>query len=151
MIPLDYQPDPLDPAAMTGEELDAIGANGCGSKGGWPKVPDHCWAIDCCTHDVAYWIGGAKADRKQADEDFLDAMLLRCDHMGHGRGHSIWSWAYFKAVRLCGKTKFHGAWVDRRFKWMTKLLGQKHIYTGIKRTRADLDAAVELHRQQEAE
>lgn len=140
----------LDPTTFTDEELDAIGCNGCGSKGGWFKVPNFCWAADCKVHDAGYWIGGGKTNRWCADLDFLDAMNSRCDDFSHGREHHLMAWAYFKAVRIFGKTKFHGAWVNRRFKWQTKLFGQKHIYTNIKRTRADLDRAVEEFRQQEA-
>ena len=118
----------LDPATFTAEEFDAIEANGCGGKGGWVKVPDHVWADDCNAHDAAYWIGGSRKDRKQADADFYDATLTRCDDAGHDWYHRLWSWSYFRAVRIFGGQYFH---------------------SGTQRTRADLDRAVAEYKEAE--
>lgn len=110
-------------ALFTDEELAAIGANGCGAKKGWFRPPDYCFGTACDHHDAAYWIGGDKDDRKDADLDFLEAML---------KAAKVQVW-YYRA---------HLEFAARRYYLAVRLFGGKYWHWGESRTRADLDAAV---------
>lgn len=118
----------INPSDMTDEELDAIGANQCGSKGGWFKVPDYAFGDACDHHDAAYWIGGGKGERKDADLDFLDAML-------EAAKRQVW---YYRIHLECA---------SRRYYWAVRAFGAKHFKHGNPKTRADLDMAVTSYRK----
>ena len=112
------------------EELKAIGANGCGSKGGWIKIPNYSFGHACDHHDAAYWIGGDWMARWCADCDFLAAMLETAKDQ-------VW---YYR---------IHLEFAARRYYWAVRWFGEKHFNHGEPRTREDVDAAVvEMHRQE---
>lgn len=81
-------------------------ATGCGSKGA--DVPDWIFLTACQEHDLAYWVGGDKATRKEADEKFLADMLALSaeqDSWWSRRWYRSLSYVYYWAVRL-GASKF---------------------------------------------
>jgi len=85
---------------LTQEQIDFI-SNGCGAKGLPIDVPDFVYEDACHKHDVNYWIGGGKADRKIADVTFYYDMV-------NAANKEVWyqrwvyktlAWAYYRAVR----------------------------------------------------
>jgi len=103
---------------LTQKELGFI-SNGCGSKGGWIKVPNFIFKASCDHHDINYWIGGTESDRIKADWQFYEAMIEDANSYGwYCRfWYRWWAWVYYQAVRR---------------------LGYKYFYYGTPRTREDL-------------
>lgn len=54
---------------------------------GTPEQP-HLWRHCCVAHDLAYWQGGSKADRQQADAD-----ILTCVKQAQGPGMAQYMYA----------------------------------------------------------
>lgn len=83
--------------------------NGCGSKGGWFNPPDYLFFASCNWHDFNYFLGGTKADRKKADDQFLGAMLM--DAYQAPRYLRWWlkgaAYRYYWAVRAFGVKHFY--------------------------------------------
>jgi len=84
--------------------------NGCGGKGGWFKGPDGMFQCPCRHHDFNYFVGGSPEDRKKADVQFFQAMMLEagCARTWferlkkRGCAH-----VYYRAVRTFGSKFFH--------------------------------------------
>lgn len=137
---------------FTREELNAIGANGCGSKSGWPKVPNFCWEVDCNNHDGGYWIGGddvqrnrlgklINLDRRDRDDEMFAAMLMRNKSQPWYKQPHLGFFArrYYWAVRSFGAG----------LNVFGKVLITNKFHNGPKRTRAELDMAVNKFNRQE--
>lgn len=63
---------------------------------------DPPWEGCCVTHDLLYWAGGTREARAAAD------LYLRL--CVEARGHPVWAWAMWIAVRLFGGPHWpHGA------------------------------------------
>lgn len=109
--------------------------NGCGRKGRHIPVPEFKFTASCHHHDFKYWQGGTEADRIKADYEFFEAMLHDAKYKEDDtkrkwvvrQYYKAWAHVYYNAVRLCGGNK---------------VLGGFH-YAAKKRTRKDLDEAVE--------
>lgn len=66
---------------LRASELKPFTTDGCSLWiDGTPEQPN-LWRHCCVAHDLAYWLGGSKADRKKADED-----ILACVKQAQGPG-----------------------------------------------------------------
>ncbi len=66
--------------------------------------PDGDW-IDCCVeHDLAYWVGGSREERKNADLE-----LRKCVE---GKGHPIIAQIMYHGLRIGGVW-----WLPTSFRW----------------------------------
>ena len=113
---------------MTPEERALIG-NGCGPKGLFIKVPDFIFTASCCRHDVNYWIGCTKKDRKRADKGFYRAM--KADYMAYTkfltrRRYALWAWIYYRAVRMFGGRYFYFAKKQRTWDDLDQAMNKNH-------------------------
>ncbi|MCC7348845.1 MAG: hypothetical protein IT538_15760 [Variibacter sp.] len=63
---------------------------------------DPPWNGCCVDHDRLYWPGGTAAERRSAD-----AKLRACVA---ARGHPVWAWAMWAAVRLGGHPLLPFSW-----------------------------------------
>ena len=64
------------------------------------RMQDPAQWCDCCfMHDVAYWRGGSREDRKKADEELRDCVFKRT-------GNRALAAAMFEAVRAGGHPAF---------------------------------------------
>lgn len=108
---------------LTEEEIAYL-CNGCGGKGGLFNPPDFLFTASCNHHDFNYWLGGTEEDRKKADKDFLNAMLVDAKRSDWPRSwlHFVLAYLYYLGVRVAGKRFFY--------------------YSIEQRTRADLDKAM---------
>ncbi len=71
----------LFPGRLTANELKPFTTDGCSLWiDGTPEQPN-LWRHCCVAHDLAYWKGGSKTARKQADED-----ILACVKQAQGPG-----------------------------------------------------------------
>lgn len=85
--------------------------NGCGRKGGPVKPPDFAFGEACDRHDFAYWRGGNRKDRLEADRAFLRDMRRRA----LTPAGIVLAIVYYQAVRLFGRKCFH--WGVQRNMW----------------------------------
>ena len=90
---------------LTEEQKDRI-CNGCGPKGGWVPVPEFFCHASCDHHDFNYWLGCTEEDRRKADHEFLEAMLIDA---GSNPAKQTIAFTYWMAVRLFGAFCFHYA------------------------------------------
>lgn len=91
--------------------------NGCGACSGflrWLRPPHHeFFQQECLLHDELYNMGGTEADRRKADYSlFWDMVQRSCDYFkGRKAGSQTWfiilAYAYYKAVRIFGKSQFN--------------------------------------------
>ena len=84
--------------------------NGCGSKGGFVKVPNFLFLASCNHHDFLYWIGGSETDRKIADDKFYKYM--KKDVKAEKKickkiYYKSWAYTYYKMVCIFGKKYFN--------------------------------------------
>ena len=66
--------------------------------------PDSDWVECCVEHDVVYWMGGTREQRKQADLE-----LRRCVS---GKGHPVIAQMMYFGVRIGGVW-----WLPTSFRW----------------------------------
>lgn len=108
IIEIHRKEQPLRWRNLLPEERRAI-TNGCGGKGGWFNPPDYLFTASCDHHDFNYWLGGTQEDRREADEQFYEAM--RFDASLAPLWQRWWlygaAWRYYVAVRWFGKKYFH--------------------------------------------
>lgn len=50
---------------------------------GCSRWPDDSWLSCCIVHDISYWCGGSKEDRKDADQEFMQCVNNKTDIMGN--------------------------------------------------------------------
>jgi hypothetical protein len=63
---------------------------------------------DCCeTHDLAYWSGGTRADRRVADRRLRTCVIIK----GYP-WHWWWGWIIWIGVRIGG-----GPWLPTTWRW----------------------------------
>ena len=95
---------------LTPEQKEKI-CNGCGAKGGWVKPPNFIFNASCDHHDFLYWLGNTEADRKYADKAFYKKMKEDINDRSYNWSkrlwYRMWSWSYYRAVRLFGKKAFY--------------------------------------------
>lgn len=91
-------------------------SNGCGSKNkpfGWIKPPYRIFfEASCDIHDVNYWIGVTKQDRKKADKGFLKYMKKDCKLFFKWYNvkryyYLLWARLYYIGVRIGGGKSFN--------------------------------------------
>lgn len=66
-------------------------------------VPEFFCHASCDHHDFRYWVGGTEEDRRKADLEFLEAMLVDA---GEDQGKQGIAFTYWMAVRLFGSFCF---------------------------------------------
>jgi hypothetical protein len=96
-------------ACNQGPAIHAFSSDGCTL---WPdgKLGDRRLWCDCCfAHDMAYWLGGTEAERKQADE-----ALRAC--VTEKTGETKMATAMFDGVRVTGSPVFP-AWYRWGYGW----------------------------------
>ena len=91
--------------------------NGCGACSGfwkWLKPPKkEFFYEECIKHDESYDVGGDKYDRKFADLELFQAMILKsANYFNKRKPFSLWwfctlSLIYYLAIRLFGKQNFN--------------------------------------------
>lgn len=83
-------------------------SNGCGAKGCWLRPPSFMFTASCDQHDFYYWRGASEADRVEADEAFLRAMLKDASRSGWWIRwlHRSLAYTYYWAVREYGDSYF---------------------------------------------
>ncbi len=100
------------------DELKPFATDGCSMWIDGPPGNPNLWRHCCVAHDLAYWIGGTRAQRKQADIDLKQCIQvarqpLIADPTYHGvrlGGGPYWpssyrwgyGWDYWSANRLKG-------------------------------------------------
>ena len=115
---------------LNDEEIHFIvGETGCGSKGA--DVPDFIFLEACQQHDLEYWIGGGKEDRKEADIRFLEGMKAAAQTRD-----SWWSRCWYLMLANV-------------YYWGVRLGAAKFFWYGDQRGRAELDAALAEQREGE--
>jgi len=91
-------------------------SNGCGSKNktfGWIKPPYKIFFdCSCDYHDVNYWIGVTKKDRKKADKGFFKYMRKDCKSAFKWYNpkryyYLLWARIYYIGVRIGGYKSFN--------------------------------------------
>jgi len=68
-----------------------------------PDINDKIRAC-CDAHDVAYWYGGTRQQRKQADQDFKECVITA--------GHPFIAGLYYAGVRMGGVP-----WLPTPYRW----------------------------------
>lgn len=83
-------------------------SNGCGAKKFTIRPPYHLFfEASCHIHDINYWIGGDKKDRKKADKGFYKYMKSDVSKFYSWYNpkrwyFKAWCWIYYLAVRWFG-------------------------------------------------
>lgn len=128
-IPPARRAKPLVYENLTAEEAEVL-TNGCGGKGGWFRPPPYVFTLDCNRHDLEYWIGGTREDRKAADRRFYDRMVERIWKVAWYRWPWLRgaAWRYHTAVRLFGDKYFHRG--ERRTWWDVERIMQERLDRG---------------------
>ena len=71
---------------------------------------DEIFKNACNIHDLKYFIGGTKRDKKEADKDFYIAMKLSIKRNSHWYSR-LWfrykAWQYYRLVRKYGNSAFN--------------------------------------------
>lgn len=88
--------------------------NGCGASGSWLRPPSKIWGTSiieaCIIHDHGYYIGSTYDDKKEADKNFLDNMLILIDKRSRWyKPTKLQRWRakrYYQAVRYYGGAAF---------------------------------------------
>lgn len=112
---------------LTENQIDVM-CNGCGPKGLAWILPDWRFRASCNHHDFNYWLGHTELDRKKADDQFYEMMIVdakaACPHWWQ-KPKYLWyksqAWLYYKSVRSGGMLFFEYAptyktWNDVRAK-----------------------------------
>jgi hypothetical protein len=135
--PPHHTPEPYASDAAAAAALEARAAQYCSALYPSPEqqptkpfITDGCsrwldreWDLDCCvTHDIAYWCGGTREQRRQADAAFGEcvaanagqpvglSMRLGVRFGGQPLLPSSYRWGYGHAYRACyPSTKTQGA------------------------------------------
>lgn len=100
--------------SLTGTSCQSFGVSSASIK---PFISDGCsmfpdgtvseptaWRAACVEHDLTYWKGGSRVERRQADR------VLR--HAIRDRGHPVVAWVAYAGVRLGG-----GPWWPTPWRW----------------------------------
>lgn len=61
--------------AINAEQLKAFSSDGCSQFPDGTLNEKNLWCGCCITHDLAYWQGGSKQQKKQADEALRECVL----------------------------------------------------------------------------
>jgi hypothetical protein len=72
---------------------------------GCTRWPDSSWLACCIVHDIAYWCGGSKQNRKDADQELKQCVNNKMSMLGSIMYHGIrmsgspwlptpWRWGY---------------------------------------------------------
>lgn len=91
-------------------EFNPEKSDGCtliGKPYKWITGKDLSFKSCCIEHDRAYWYGGTRGQRRDADEALRDCVI---DH-----GHLIIAWIMWTAVRIFGspRSPFHFRWAHK--------------------------------------
>lgn len=99
-------------------DLSEFISDGCsgGMSWCWTKLFGHAppWEGCCVEHDKCYHVGGSEEDRKAAD-----TTLRACVEK---KGHSVWGFLMYYAVRLGGGPRF-----PSKYRWG---YGYKYSFRG---------------------
>jgi hypothetical protein len=85
-------------------ELAPFASDGCSSFPDGTREDPERWKRCCVEHDLAYWLGGTREDRRRADEEFA-ACVEEIDHPALAR-------AMWLGVRAGG-----GPYWPTRYRW----------------------------------
>lgn len=61
--------------AVLAEQLKSFSSDGCSQFPDGTLSDKNLWCSCCITHDIAYWQGGSRQQKKQADEALRDCVL----------------------------------------------------------------------------
>jgi hypothetical protein len=83
---------------------EGVTGNGCGAEGSVLDPPDFRFKSVCDDHDLKYAKGGTREQRKEADRDMRQGMLLKASFAPwYKRAYLVpAAWTYWAAVRVGG-------------------------------------------------
>jgi len=87
------------PAPAYAGVLHAFKSDGCSLFPDGDLADRELWCDCCLNHDIAYWQGGSRADRKQADESLRQCVLART-------GSKVLAGLMYDGVRAGGHPAF---------------------------------------------
>jgi hypothetical protein len=93
---------------LTQEQRNYL-CNGCGNKGlGW-LIPEFIFTEACDCHDIGYWVGGTKEDKRRVDRSFLKDMQDAVEESSWWKRRYYYTWCrlYYYGVITIGKMCFH--------------------------------------------
>lgn len=92
-----YEMSDIDPSIIQKE------CNGCGNKTLGKLIPEFVFAGCCNIHDIMYYYGGNKGNKKMSDNVFYFNML----RASNKKWHKAVAWVYHYFVRHFGKDSFN--------------------------------------------
>ncbi|MCK5477975.1 MAG: hypothetical protein KAI44_03570, partial [Methylococcales bacterium] len=84
---------------VTAGQLDDFSSDGCSQFPDGTLAQENLWCDCCITHDIAYWQGGNREQKKQADSVLRECVLQKT-------GNSILAGTMYYGVTLGGSPVF---------------------------------------------
>ena len=98
--------------SKTSDTLRDFTSDGCSLFPDRSSIENSDWCECCLEHDIAYWQGGTKAQRLEADQKLRDCVLERT-------GNKALAEAMYQGVRLGGSPYFYN-WYRWGYGWSYK-------------------------------